>query len=69
MMGTAQLLWGLLFSSIGVGFFIYGRKQNRPVPLICGIALIVYPYFVRNAYLLVLIGAVITALPYFLRRP
>jgi hypothetical protein len=68
MMGTAQLLWGLLFSSIGVAFFIYGRKQGRPVPLICGIALVVYPYFVRNVYLLVLIGAVIVALPYFFRR-
>ena len=31
----AQLLWGILFSSIGLGFFIYGKKQGSVCPLIC----------------------------------
>jgi hypothetical protein len=63
----AQLWWGLLFSSIGLGFFLYGKKQRAPVPLVSGIALMVYPYFVANAWWLVSIGLVLTALPYFLR--
>src|SRR5205807_726702 len=45
---TSSLLWGLLFGSIGLGFFVYGRRQKRVVPLACGVALMVFPYFVSN---------------------
>jgi len=65
---TASLLWGLLFSSIGVGFFIYGKKQQRVVPLVCGLLLFIFPYFVANNFLLVGIGAVLVAIPYFFRQ-
>jgi hypothetical protein len=37
------------------------------VPLVCGLALIVYPYFVSNITLLVGIGVLLAAIPYFLR--
>jgi hypothetical protein len=57
----------LLFGSIGLGFFIYGKKQRAVVPLVCGLALMVFPYFVSNAMLLVGIGVLLMALPYFLR--
>ena len=61
------MLWGLLFGSIGLGYFIYGKQQKAVVPLICGVLLIVFPYFVSNALLLVAIGVVLTAIPYFVR--
>lgn len=64
---TAALIWGLLFGSIGVGFFIYGRKQKAIVPLCVGIALCLFPYFIANVYVLVLIGVVLMAIPYFVR--
>jgi hypothetical protein len=57
----------LLFGSIGLGFFIYGRKQKAVVPLLCGLMLMIFPYFVSNALLLVGIGAVLVAIPYLLR--
>lgn len=66
-MDQALLLWGLVFSSVGMGFFIYGRKQKRAVPLVCGIVLVVYPYFVPSTIWLVLIGVVLCAVPYFVR--
>ena len=66
-MNTASLLWGLLFSSIGVGFFIYGKKQRMAVPLVCGLVLIIYPYFVSNNFLLVALGVILIAVPYFFR--
>ena len=66
-MNTASLLWGLLFGSIGLGFFIYGKKQQALVPLVCGLALMIYPYFVTNNLLLVAIGVALVALPYFFR--
>jgi hypothetical protein len=57
----------LFFGSIGLGFFIYGRKQKAVVPLLCGLMLMVFPYFVSNVMLLVGIGVVLMAIPYFLR--
>ena len=67
MFNTSSLLWGLLFGSIGLGYLIYGRKQRAVVPLICGLALMGFPYFVSNSILLVAIGVVLMAIPYFLR--
>jgi predicted membrane protein len=61
------LLWGLLFSSIGLGFFLYGKKQRSVVPLVCGLVLMIYPYFIPNVIALVAIGVVLIAVPYFFR--
>ena len=66
-MDTSSILWGLLFGSVGFGFFLYGRKQKSAVPLLCGLALMVFPYFVSDTVLLVAIGVVLIATPYFLR--
>jgi hypothetical protein len=67
MLTTSSLLWGVLFGSIGLGFLIYGRKQRAVVPLVCGLALMIFPYFVTNSIALVAIGVVLMAIPYFLR--
>ncbi|BBL20921.1 MULTISPECIES: hypothetical protein [Acinetobacter] len=66
-MTATQLLLGVLFSSIGLGYFLYGRKQSMTVPLVCGLILIIFPYFVENLFLLGGIGLVLAVLPYFLR--
>ena len=65
--GTAVLLWGLLFGSIGFGFIIYGKKQKAVVPLITGIVLCVIPYFIANVYALVVVGVFLMAIPFFVR--
>ena len=62
-----MLIWGMVFGSIGLGFFIYGKKQKAPVPLMVGIALFVFPYFISDVYLLVLAGAALVVTPYFVR--
>jgi hypothetical protein len=64
---ASTLWWGLLFGSIGLGFFIYGRKQRAIVPLVCGVALMVFPYFVSGTAWLVIIGVALMAIPYFVR--
>jgi hypothetical protein len=62
---TALIFWGVLFSAIGLGFFIYGKKQKVLVPLICGLALMIVPYFITNTFILVAVGAALIAAPYF----
>lgn len=63
----SMLLWGLIFGSIGLGYFAYGRRQEKLITKYCGISLLVFPYFMPNAYWLVGIGVSLLALPYFLR--
>ncbi|MGA8276979.1 MAG: hypothetical protein WB784_02115 [Rhodanobacteraceae bacterium] len=67
MMSPAVLFWGMLFSAIGVGYFMYGKKQMHWPALAAGLALIVYPYFVPNVWWLVGIGAMLTLLPWWWR--
>ena len=64
---TAVLIWSMIFGSIGVGFFIYGKKQKVIAPLCVGVALCVFPYFIENVYLLVFVGVMLMAIPCFVR--
>jgi hypothetical protein len=61
----AFLLWGVVFGSVGLAYFVYGKKQRRFVPLLCGIALMAFPYFMSNTVLLVVVGLVLSVVPYF----
>jgi len=66
-MDMATLLWGVIFGAIGMGFFVYGKRQSAPIPLVCGIALMVFPYFISNVWGTVAVGALLMAIPYFIR--
>ncbi|MBI3802613.1 MAG: amino acid transport protein [Nitrospirae bacterium] len=61
------LILGLIFSSIGFGYFIYGKKQRRVVPLVTGLVLMLFPYVISNMVLIVLLGLILCAIPYFVR--
>lgn len=66
-MDTPTLLWGLLFSSIGLGYFIYGKKRSNMVIRYTGLVLMVYPYFIHNATVLFLVGVGLMLLPRFVK--
>ena len=63
----AVLLWGVIFGSIGIGFFTYGKKQEKAVPLLVGIVLIMLPYLISNVIVLVMVGVVVAAVPFFVK--
>lgn len=44
-----------------MGAFVYGKKSGLAKPVIIGIALMAYPYFVESTWLIFLIGAFLTA--------
>jgi hypothetical protein len=67
-MNTSLILWGLLFSSIGFVYFVYGKKRKDLVIRYTGVALILFPYFINNALILVLVGLTLMALPNIVRR-
>ena len=64
---TSTLIWGVLLGSIGLGFFVYGKKQKAIIPLLSGIGLMTFPYFISNIYILVLSSVVLIALPFFIK--
>ncbi len=67
MADTSQLMWSVLFGGIGLGFFLYGKKQKAVAPLFAGIALMAFPYVVTNTYALVGIGLALIMLPFIVR--
>ena len=58
----ASLFWG----SIGVGYFIYGKKQQSWPPMVGGIAMIAVSYFVGWVSLMSLASIAIMAGVYVL---
>ena len=66
-MDSSTLLWGVVFGAVGIAYFVYGKKQAMFVPLFCGIGLMVFPYFTSNTVLLVIVGLMLSVLPYLFR--
>lgn len=61
-------MWGVIFGAIGLGFFVYGKKQKAIIPFLSGIGLMVFPYFISNAVILVIAGIILVALPFVIKR-
>jgi hypothetical protein len=57
---------GIFTGAIGVGYFMYGKRQTKFVPLLAGMMLCVYPYFVSSAVWLVVVGAALMAAPFLI---
>lgn len=44
----AVLIAGLIFGTIGLLAFRYGKSESLFMPMLVGMALMVYPYFVEQ---------------------
>ncbi len=64
---SSVLVWGVLFGAIGLGYMTYSRRQSAIMPLVAGIALIIFPYFMPNTLILLAVGVALVALPFFIR--
>lgn len=65
-MDTSSLVIGIVTGAIGVAYFVYGKRQARFVPLIAGMLLCVYPYFLASIPLMLAIGAALIAAPFLI---
>ena len=59
-----NLFTDLIFSSIGLGYFIYGKKSTDFNFLIFGIILMGYSYLISGLLLSIFIGIVLMACPF-----
>lgn len=57
----------VVFGMVGFAAFRYGRKNGEMRPVVLGVALMAYGYFVSNAWVSLAIGSVLTVLLFFPR--
>jgi hypothetical protein len=67
-MDATSLMLSLLFGSLGMGFLMYGKKAGRPVPACVGLGLMICPYFIPQAGVLIVVCVALSSVPYFLRN-
>ena len=67
-MSFGYLFSGFFISMIGVGLFMYGKRAPRFWPMMAGVAMSIYPFFITSVWLLWGVTAGIVALLYFLRE-
>jgi hypothetical protein len=63
-----NLVLALVFSSIGLGYFLFGKRQQEFLFLFAGLALMIYPYIVSGAWTITIVGLVLLAGPFVARR-
>ena len=61
-----QILIGILTGALGTAYIVYGRRQTKMVPLLSGLMLCVYSYFIESWVWLCVVGVVLLAAPFFI---
>ena len=59
-----NFLFGIFSGAFGLAYFVYGRRQKKLVPVLAGVLLCIYPYFVDSWLWLGVIGAILLAAPF-----
>ena len=66
---NAQFLFASLFwSSVGVGYWIYGKRQSAMSAMLGGVAMIAVAYFIASAVWMTLVCLGIAAAVYWLLK-
>ncbi len=60
----AHFFIGIVTGALGFAYIVYGRRQARFAPLLCGVALCAYPYFIDSILGLWLVGVLLAAVPF-----
>jgi hypothetical protein len=55
------MLVSMLVGTLGLGIFVYGKKQTRLPHMLTGVLMMAYPYFVSNPLLSIGIGVALVA--------
>lgn len=56
---AGTLIASMLVSTIGFGLFLYGKRATRFPQLLCGLALMVFPYFTGSVMVIYGVGTVV----------
>lgn len=67
-MSMGGIIASLVFSGVGYFHLNRGRSEGNVPKIACGVALMVYPYFVVNAVYIILVGLALMAAPYVMEK-
>ncbi len=67
-MSMGGIISSLVFSGVGYFYVNRGRAEGNVPKIVCGVALMVYPYFIVNTFYIVLVGAGLAAAPYVMEK-
>jgi len=67
MPSPGALFASLVFGVVGFAAFMYGKKHAVVVPMIVGAALMVFPYFVTETWVIWAVGSVLTLAIWYFR--
>ena len=63
---AATLYFSIVTSALGMAYIVYGRRQAKIVPVIAGVLLCFYTYFVDGWLWLSIVGAALALAPFIL---
>ncbi len=67
-LSMSSILSGLLVSSLGTGFFMYGKKTAHYKPMLVGGSMFFYPWFIESPALLWIVTIALCVLLFVMRE-
>jgi len=61
-----SLFIGMIAGSFGVAYFVYGKRTEKMIFLLVGVALCIYPYFIESVIWLLVVGLLLLAAPFLI---
>lgn len=65
-MDSQVIIFSIFFSIIGIAYFSYGKK-GYPIFMVSGGLLMIYPYFIGTLFWLIVVGILLSAIPFLLK--
>ena len=65
-MDTTAITISVFAGIVGCAYFIYGKKQQKLIPLISGVGLFVVPYFIDSNVVLIAACVALAIAPFFI---
>ena len=63
---AATLYFSIVTSALGMAYIVYGRRRAKMIPVIAGVLLCFYTYFVEGWLWLSIVGAALALAPFIL---
>lgn len=59
-MDVTWLFQSMWWSTVGLSYFVYGKRQAKIMAMTCGTLLMIFPYFVDSNLWMCVIGVVLS---------
>lgn len=59
-----SLFLGIVAGAFGLAYIVYGKRQVKFVPLVSGVLLCTYSYFITSWVALAIVGALLLVAPF-----